>query len=232
MSQLRQTTSKLYFGKWPFKIKIEVSGAWMVKRKGVLATLLMCKDPDYRKAYQYRNINFPKLEAFTISIKPFLDKDINVRVEGGIFSIYCKDPDLFESISKACAAFIVAEYAPSNDIELEYMNNNSAKKVLCNHIPFNRYPYKVHVKYNTPLNTRSSFKKWSENYNGKIKPASAAYNWLNGINSYTNLVFYVEDQPTLSMVGMFLGSHVAKVEEFIPRSSINTSQEQEETCQL
>ena len=116
MSQLRQTTSKLYFGKWPFKIKIEVSGAWMVKRKGVLATLLICKDSDYWKIFRYKNINFPKLEAFTISVKPFLDKDINVRVEGGIFSIYCKDPDLFESISKACAAFIVAEYAPSKDI--------------------------------------------------------------------------------------------------------------------
>ena len=232
MSQLRQTISKLYFGKWPFKIKISVSGAWMVKRKGVLATLLMCKDPDYRAAYQYRNIDFTRLEAFTRAINPFLDKDMNVRVEGGIFSIYCKDPNLFEDISKACAEYIVAEYAPSNDIELEYMNNNSAKKVLCNHIPFNRYPYKVYVKYNTPLNTRSAFKKWSENYYGKIKPSSTAYNWMNGVNSYNALIFYIEDQPTLSMIGMFLGSYVAKVEEFIPRSSINTRLEQEETCQL
>lgn len=232
MNQLRQTTSKLYFGKWPFKIKIAVSGAWMVKRKGVDATILICTDPNYRHSYQYRNINKPQLLEFTNSISPHLKSDINVRVEGSIFSVYCKDRALFETISKDCAKYVVAEYAPASDAELEYMSNNSAKKVLCNHIPFNKYPYKVHIRYNTPQNTRSSFKKWTENYGSKIKLVSATYNWLNGIDSYNNLIMYVEDKSTLSMVCMFLGSSIAKIEEFIPRSSINTTQEQEELCQL
>ena len=112
------------------------------------------------------------------------------------------------------------------------MTNNSAKKVLCNHIPFNQYPYKVFIKYNMPVITRTAFKKWAENYNGKIKLVSATYNWLNGVDSYNSLIIYVADKPTLSMVSMFLGNSIAKIEEFIPRSSINTSLEQEETCQL
>jgi hypothetical protein len=193
---------------------------------------VFCTDPIYVDAYQYRNINKSRLLEFTNAIAPHLEKDINVRSEGSIFSIYCKDRALFETISKDCARFIVAEYEPANDAELEYMNNNSAKKVLCNHIPFNQYPYKVHIKYNMPENTRSAFKKWSENYNGKIRLVSATYNWLNGTKACNNLIIYVADKPTLSMVGMFLGSSLAKVEEFIPRSSINTTQEQEELCQL
>ena len=231
MSQLRQTTSKLYYGKWPFKIKIAVSGAWMVKRRGVATTIDYCNGLISEHVYR-NNINKPRLLSFTNTIEKYLTNDINTRVEGSIFSIYCKDQTLFEAISKDCAQYIVAEYAPGNDTELEYMSNNSAKKVLCNNIPFKKYPYKVYIKYNTPANTRLAFGKWMQNYNGKIKPASAAYNWFNGVDSYNALIVYVEDQPTLSMVGMFLGSHIAKVEEFIPRSSINTSLKQEETCQL
>jgi hypothetical protein len=204
----------------------------MVKRKGVDATIAYCKEESITSSYFYKNINKPKLLEFTNSIHPYLDKDINVRVEGSIFSIYCKDRALFETISKDCAKYIVAEYAPASDVELEYMTNNSAKKVLCNHIPFNQYPYKVFIKYNMPVSTRTAFKKWAENYNGKIKLVSATYNWLNGVDSYNSLIIYVADKPTLSMVSMFLGNSIAKIEEFIPRSSINTSLEQEETCQL
>jgi hypothetical protein len=232
MNLSKQTTSKLYYGKWPFKLKIEVSGAWMVKRKGVDATIAYCKEDSLAASYLHKNINRSKLLEFTNIIHTHLDKDIHVRVEGRIFSIYCKDRTLFETISKDCAKYVVAEYEPASDIELEYMTSNSAKKVLCNHIPFNQYPYKVYIKYNMPRNTRAAFKKWVENYEGKIKVVSATHNWLNGLDYYNALIIYVADRPTLSMVGMFLGSSISKVEEFIPRSSINTSLEQEETCQL
>lgn len=231
MNLLRQTTSKLYYGKWPFKIKIVVSGSWMIKRRGIENTLKYCEGKEKLQYYQ-REINKSRLSAFTNTIRKYLTNDVNVRVEGSIFSIYCKDPAVFEAISKECATYIVAEFAPASDTELDYMNNNSAKKVLCNHIPFNHYPYKVFIKYNTPLNTRIAFKKWVENYKSKIKVVSATHNWLNGVDSYNALIIYVADQPTLSMVGMFLGNSVSKVEEFIPRSSINTSLQQEETCQL
>jgi hypothetical protein len=126
----------------------------------------------------------------------------------------------------------VAEFAPASDTELDFMNNNSSKKVLCNHIPFNKYPYKVHIKYTMSRNNRLAFGKWISNYNGKIKASSAAHDWFNGKESYNALIIYVEDQPTLSMVGLFLGNSISKVEEFIPRSSINISLQQEETCQL
>jgi hypothetical protein len=204
----------------------------MVKRKGVADTIKFCSDESTRVEYYHKNINRPRLLEFTNAIKSYLDKDINVRVEGSIFSIYCKDFSIFETISKECAEYIVSEFAPASDTELNFMNSNGAKKVLCNHIPFNRYPYKVYIKYNTPVTTRSGFGKWATNYTGKIKSSSAAQNWFNGVESYNALIIYVADRPTLSMVCMFLGNSIAKVEEFIPRSSINISLEQEETCQL
>lgn len=223
MRRLKQTTSKLFYGKWSFKLKIEIPGAWMIKRNGVDDTISFCKGDHRLDSYTYRYINKDKLLKFTNVIAPYLDKEVSIRVEGKIFSIYCKDRALFDAISKDCSEYIVAEYVPASDSELEYMHNNGAKKVLCNHIPFNQYPYKVYIRYNMPQNTRSSFKKWTENYEGKIKLVSATYNWLNGINSYNNLIIYIADKPTLSMVGMFLGGSIAKVEEFIPRSSINIS---------
>jgi hypothetical protein len=201
----------------------------MIKRQGIIETISYCLG-DANRPWGLK-IDKDRLLNFVKAVGPFLDKELQVRVEGSIFSIYCNDETLFNSMCVALDHWILMTFSPANIAEHNFMINSTNKKVLCNHIPFKQYPYKVYIKYNMPLNTRTSFKKWAENYEGKIKLVSATYNWLNGVNSYNALVIYVADRPTLSMVGMFLGSSIAKVEEFIPRSSININTDQEQTCQ-
>jgi len=230
MNLPKQTTSKLFFGKWPYKIRCYCAGSWMIKRVGIPETIDYCTGNS--KGVRFNsNIDKVKLLKFISAIDPFLDKEIQVRVEGGIFSIYCKDVALFDKMSTELSTWINMIYTPATPAEEDYMINATNKRVMCNDLPFNKYKYKVYIKQNMPLSMRSSFNVWSKHYIDKIKPTSSAKNWFNGVNSYNPLVIYVLDQPTLSMVGLFLGSNLSKVEEFIPRSSINSITDQEKTCQ-
>jgi hypothetical protein len=83
-----------------------------------------------------------------------------------------------------------------------------------------------------PINVRPKFLEWANKYNSKTAIADSTQKWLEGRTSYVQSPFmYVEDDKTLAMFGLFLGNHVRIVEEFILRSSINTSLDQEIPCQ-
>ena len=230
MNLPKQTTSKLFFGKWPYKIRCVCAGSWMIKRLGIPQTVDYCTVNSKGVRFS-SSIDKVKLLKFLNAVDPFLDKEIQIRVEGGIFSIYCKDDTLFDRMSKELSSWISMIYTPATTEEADFMINATNKRVLCNNLPFDKYRYKVYIKQNMPVSARASFKTWSKHYTEKIKSTGAASNWFNGVNSYNPLVIYVLDQPTLSMVGLFLGSNLSKVEEFIPRSSINSSTDQEQTCQ-
>jgi hypothetical protein len=74
-----------------------------------------------------------------------------------------------------------------------------------------------------PNNIKDKFYRWILNYNGKIRAPMGTANWLNGKKHWVvNPTLYVKDGPTLSMVGLFLGERISSIQEFVPRSMINT----------
>jgi hypothetical protein len=203
----------------------------MIRRLGVPETIQFCLGTGQRSQWG-PNVDKDKLLSFLKAIDPFLDKEIQVRVEGSNFSIYCKDEMLFNNMCKKLDHWIMMTFAPANTTEHEFMINSANKKVLCNHIPYHTYPLKVYLKTSIKENVREQFYKWIQNYNGKILATGHTKEWLIGRKKWSqNPCIYVVDRPTLSMVGLFLGDRVSKVEEFIPRSSINSSTDQEQTCQ-
>ena len=225
MNYQKLTTPKLFFGKWPYKVKFVCNQAWMVKRLGVQRT------KDYaqkgfdsagwggHRVSQESRLN---LLHFTNAIEPFLDKNITTRAESGIFSVYCADESLFNEICSALDRWIVSVYVPANDREQEFMLTNTRKKVLCNHLPFKTYQYKVYLKATMPANTKENFYSWISNYAGKIQAPNHTAQWLSGKKYWATCpAIYVKDSATLSMVGLFLGDRLSKVEEYVPRSMIN-----------
>ena len=204
----------------------------MVKRLGIPRTVEYCLSQKNNNYGFWKGIDKARLLTFANAVEPFLDKEIQLRAEGSTLNIYCKDRVLFDQLIDQLSDWIETVFEPANNAEQEFLNG-STKKVICNHIPFKTYPYKVYIKSTTPLNVRSSFETWIQHYEGKIKTPNHTQKWfIQGSGWGWIPTVYVKDSATLSMVGLFLGSNVQKVEEFIPRSSINSTINQEQLCQL
>jgi hypothetical protein len=104
------------------------------------------------------------------------------------------------------------------------MIDNGHKKRLCDDLPKGKYKYKLFFKTKFPQDKRLVFASWAAKYQDKLEVGGVTEQWLNGKLHWTQSPFmYVEDEKTLSMVGMFISGYVQKVEDFIPRNTISTA---------
>lgn len=232
MTFRKQRTSKLFYGKWPFKIKCRCAGAWMVKRNGVNDTLRYCLSRDAEQfGYRRNYVDKAKLRDFSKTVEPYLNReDIQIRTEGDTFSLYCKDIDLYNKILAHLSGYISEAWEPETAQELDYVTNNSHKKVLSNQLPYEKYQYRVYFKPDCDSNTKEALARWVPNYGDKIKMSNGTLKWC--FSGWRQGPFvYVQDQSTLSMICLFMGHNIHKIEEFILRSSINTILDQDNVCQ-
>lgn len=210
-------TSKLFYGKWPYKVACRIDHARSV-------TSISNSYYGYSKRISAEQEE--EIEKFRKAVKSFLKKDIKYRAEYNHFNIFCDDKVLLEKISKKLKPWIQNIHGPQNDEELEYLRENGRKKRLCDKIPFNKFEYRVYFKTNMPSTLKESFKNWIAKYEGKIKCSGSTEKWLNGDHRYFQAPFcYVEDGATLTMIGLFLANHIKITEQFVLRESINTPSE-------
>lgn len=224
MKYLKQTTHKLFYKKWSYKIKCYCKGSWMIKRLGIQQTVKRClqKKSETARTVWPSDFEPEELLDFLQAVEIYLDKDIHIRAEGRIFSIYCNDEGLFKKICKRMDRWVQAVFEPANDAEFQFMQDNGHKKIICNHLPFQRYQYRVHFKERMPLDFREKLWAWIIKYDGKMRVPIRVENWLKGSKQWVTAPnVYVEDGPMLSMMLLFLGDRLSKVEEFVPRSVIN-----------
>lgn len=211
-------TSKLFYGKWPYKVSCRINYA-----RSVIST-----KTSYYYGYgkQVSPEEVREVEKFRLAIISFLKKDIKYRAEYNHFNIFCDDKKLLEQIYKKLAPWIEHIYGPQNDEELEYLINNGRKKRVCDKLPFSKFEYRVYFKTNTPLILKESFKNWIVKYNGKIQCSESTLRWLTDDHKYFQGPFcYVEDSATLTMLGLFLANHIKITEQFVLRKGINTLSE-------
>ena len=165
---------------------------------------------------------------FLNKVEPFLKDELQIRTEGGHFNIFCKHSALRDHLVQELTPWIHNIQGPSSDEELAYMLAAGGKKVVCNKLPHQQYRYKLHFKTNMPADTRSKFLLWSENYKDRIFIADSTHKWLDGRKHWAQLPFmYIEDDKTLAMFSLFLGNNLRIIEEYVLRSSINSSLDQE-----
>jgi hypothetical protein len=163
------------------------------------------------------------LVRFMDHVEPFLEKDIQIRAEGSHFNIFCRDTLLRDRMVKALNEWITDVFGPESDEELAFMMSNSNKKVVCNKLPYEKYRYKVYLKSSMPMDSRKQFISWILKYPDTTRVSDTSQYWLHSIKYWMQSPFmYVEDDKTLAMIGLFLGSNIKKVEEFILRSSISS----------
>jgi hypothetical protein len=160
---------------------------------------------------------------FIKSVESFIDRtdEIQIRVEGSHFNLFCKDPVVLEEIDNSLYEWVRAIRGPTSQEELEFLLSNGHKKILCDTLPYEKYKYRVYFKSRFPATNRSAFVSWADKYGDKVLVSGTSRRWLVSERHYAQDPFmYVDDDKMLSMTGMYLSGYVKKVEEFIPRSTV------------
>lgn len=220
-------SSKLFYNKWPYKVLCHVNGGNRVIRNGVDLVEAWCetgKGLAFAR-HEGQNINKQDLLCFALAVKPFLKrKDLQIRVEGRHFNLFCKDYSVLEQIDNALNKWIKQILGPTSQEEYDFMMSNGHKKILCDKLPKGTYGYKIYFKNKFPEHNRLGFIKWLEPYNDKINVVGTTRLWLEGRKRYIEAPFmYVKDDKMLSMVGLYLSGYVKKTEEFILRENALTA---------
>jgi hypothetical protein len=204
-----------------------VGGASKIIYHGVETTLNWCDGKTDLKS-RFRVYGQPptdktRLKEFAGAVSTFLERkeEIQIRVEGSHFNLFCKDTDIFNSIVSKLNNWINNIYEPSSQEELEFLLDNNNKRILCDKLPYEKYTYKVVMK-GAGTNISDQFYNWSKNYGeDKIKISPQTIKWMTGYYYYKqDPFFYVADGPMLTMARLFLGDRVRKVYEYVPRDTL------------
>lgn len=221
------SSSKLFYNVWPYKVECHIAGGNRIIRNDIKTVEEWCQGAKglYITANESRSINKQELLKFCKAVGQYLGrKDLRIRVEGRHFNLFCKDPVLLEDIDNNLFPWIAKITGPTTKEELDFLMSNGHKKRLCDALPKGKYAYKVFFKTKFPEERRKSFANWSLNYEDKIEINGQSKQWVIGEKKYIQDPFmYIEDEKTLSIVGMFLSGYVKKVEHFIPRDSVLTA---------
>ena len=225
----KQKINRLFYGKWPYKIECFLPKSSMIIRLGPeKARLWATNHPEYAGWWNVTPGQKGQVLEFLDKVEPFLNEELQIRTEGGHFNIFCKHAVLRDHIVQELEPWIVDVQGPASEEELAYMLAAGGKKIVCNKLPHQQYRYKLHFKTSMTADSRSKFLSWSKNYKERIFIAESTHKWLEGKKHWAQLPFmYVEDSKTLSMFSLFLGDNLRIIEEYVLRSSINSSLDQE-----
>jgi hypothetical protein len=206
---LQLTTNKLFYRKYRYKIECRVSGARY--RKSPLIALS-------------KNIaSTSELKAFDSAVDLLNQYDIKTRCEHNTFSFFFNNIDLEDKILEQVRVWTTSISRPATEFESAILEEHGTQKVLCDALPRGGYKYKVEIKSAMDINLKSTFFEWTGRMSGKIFYSGSTSKWLaNSRVYYPEPFIYVRDGPTLSMVLLYLGNNCRRVQEYIPRSSINT----------
>lgn len=207
-------TNKLFYGKWPYKVVCAVKGAWSYRY------------PNRSKSDLTNNGWKSELLTFVedFNILEIERQNIKLRVEHNHFNIFCQDEVILNIIKKKLKKWIVSVYEPATDAEKQYLIDNGNKKILCNALPLDRYQYKIYLNPHLDFYVRLRFWDWLSRYqDGQFHISHDSKHWLlNHIGWIPAPFLYVKEKQDLSMVCLYLGNNLKKVEEFVLRDDINT----------
>lgn len=196
-------TEKLFQGKYKYKLVISLGvAAWF---RG--ADLEKAKFHSEDNNRYYTRSSTPGDKIYGKKLITFLSElsDWHIRVETPYLSVYLNNLTDLESLVKFSHARIKYVSIPNPDTESKLLE----KTVIVKNLDFD---YRVTV--GATRQNYSSFVQWSKD-NPKVRLPKRAAKDLSKDSSPGGGYFYVKDDKSLTMVKMFLGRTITKVENVV-----------------
>jgi hypothetical protein len=130
--------------------------------------------------------------------------DYELRVEHPLINIYTNNTQHLESLSALDASRVKYVSIPNKNNPDLVSNSVIVKKL--------DFDYKIHM--GRTRQEYNNFLKWAEN-NKKIRLSKKLIRDLGKSSSWGGSYFYVKGESNLTMVRVFLGSDIAKIESVI-----------------
>lgn len=232
----KQKINKLFYNKWPFKIECFIKGGSRVKYAGpekIRMWANLDNFPWYTESsrfghnYQHREqVDKFDLLKFANQVEPFMQMpdDIKIRAEGAHFNLFCKDPEIKDKICGALHPWIREVFGPDTQEELEFLLDNN-RKVICNHLPYNKFKFKVVLKdYVEDVNKKNALYNFLLKQDpDSIKISNDTVRWFNHASVYKqDPFFYIVDDKQLVFIRLVFND-IKTVYEYVERDSINTT---------
>lgn len=224
MSQLKiNTTSKLFYKRWLYKVVITCNGINHLHRRGMdyVKEVTPMGSGFWGARHWSQNVFDNKKELLEIGayLESVLQgKEYQVRAEGDKAAIFTNDTVLIDLISKGLEPYVTAVYKPSDPIQAKFLSENKTK-IICKELPHENYRFKIHFKNGDSPNKdfMERFLTWAKKYDGKIHIPQGTERILNGSTHpyFYGHYYYAKDQKMASMALMFMGEHLNKAEEFV-----------------
>jgi hypothetical protein len=215
-------TDRLYFGKYPYKIDFNLQGVSVMRYRGIDWVKKYCGDINL-KTLDDKKINREKLLSFINTIEPYISKEdgFKTRTELTKFSYFTANLSDVQALAKELEWCCTKIWGPSTQQELDYLLSNR-RKLLCEHLPYGQYKFKVQLRESTPTSVKTQFYNWANNYsNDDISISHSTASWLSGARRYCQApFFYIKDEKLLTFASIFLSNHINSVHEYIPRHTV------------
>jgi hypothetical protein len=227
--QVEKTSqSRLFYNKWTHRIECQQTGMnFLIRNIGYSKNYHTFSPDTYLIPRSLTKSDMDELEKLFKVLAPLLkrkqtEKNFQVRVEHDTASFFCKDQDLLAELTGKLGPWIVKITGPQTAEEYEFLLSNRSTKILCDNLPYNQFRYRVQFRDSFPLEKRQNFLKWAESYQDHIRFTDYSKDWFSGQKRmyFTNAKIYITEEKILSMISLYCGNNIKKIEEFVIRDRI------------
>jgi hypothetical protein len=216
-----KTTKKKFYNKYIYKITLNLPGASALRWYNFSQLLDMChngfNDKETWREHAVEGVlqNSEYWVRLCIMLSAFDSKSFAKRLEGSNIDFYTNDVNLYTNLGKEFTEHVKYRSQPKKGTENTLLTSD--KKIYVNHLPYNKYEYRVYLHpHKLDVSARKSVADWLTKQVPKVTFTESLYRWLVATNdNYDRRYIQVQDNNTLLMLQLRAPNIIGKVFKYI-----------------
>lgn len=219
LSKKTKQTNKKFYGKWLYKVSLELPGCTLFRTETLDNIELFCQGSDPQKnlysSWQRAYLNKDNVLKLCAFLKQHTD--YSLRIESSFLDIYSNDKSFYDDASITFEDILTHRFEPKEDtIELLNSNNNF---IAVDKLPKGRYNYRVYLlphKMKHDKEGKEKYIEWLVKQSPRITCSPAVQKWFYNTDwNWDRRYVLVEDEATLLMLKLRNADVVGRIYNFV-----------------